>query len=343
MVFQTQPERHNGAMHRSSYIAVVLILLAGCSERPAPVAVEPAAAEESGERTPEKRQSSIEALRRRLDQQRADLDGIVDGYGPTVVGNITDLDVSAEEVLKSLPGVESVERTTSGENPTKRIIHIRDWHFVSKDDYAKDLQDMADNTLSEAEIDARHEELLLDVELVQIEQMALLRLLRRHYGLDHVCIEGVAERDVPIYEAKVRILAKSGEDMAELRDARNELDPVENRELIEQIDVALEQYRQDSLHVGATGQLVLSGEITEIRPSESLEAYLAANPVNDDGTVTLDENAIEQRQDAIVKMLAANNASLIILGGGHDLANNLPPGTEYLRVTTKFYRELRGE
>lgn len=343
MVFQTRAERHNGAMHTSSYIPVILILLAGCTERPAPVAVEPAASEESGERTPEERQSSIEVLRRRLDQQRAELDGIVDGYKPTVVGSITDMGVSAEAILESLPGVVSVERTASGENPTKRIIHIRDWHFVSKEDYAKDLQDIAENTLSEAEIDARCEELLLEVELVQLEQMALLRLLRRHHGLDHVCIEGVTERDVPIYEAKVRILAKFGEDIAELRESKKELDPEQNRELIEQIDVALEQYRQDSLQVGATGQLVLSGEITEIRPSESLEAYLAANPVNDDGSVVLDDRAIEQRQNAIVKTLTVNNASLIILGGGHDLADNLPPDVEYLRVTTDFYAELQGE
>ena len=62
--------------------------------------------------------------------------------------------VPAEAIVKSLPGVVSVERTSSGENPTKRIIHIRDWHFVSKDIYAKDLRDTAENPLSDAEIDA---------------------------------------------------------------------------------------------------------------------------------------------------------------------------------------------
>jgi hypothetical protein len=87
----------------------------------------------------------------------------VDGYQPSVTGNITDLNVLAEEILKSLPGVVSVERMSSGENPTKRIIHIRDWHFVTRDDYAKDLRDTADNPLSDAEIDAQYEQLLLEV------------------------------------------------------------------------------------------------------------------------------------------------------------------------------------
>jgi hypothetical protein len=39
--------------------------------------------------------------------------------------------------------------------------------------------------------------------MVQLEELALLRLLRRHHGLDHICIEGLIERDVSIYEAKV--------------------------------------------------------------------------------------------------------------------------------------------
>jgi hypothetical protein len=95
------------------------------------------------------------------------------------------------------------------------------------------------------------------------------------------------------------------------------------------------------LQLGATGQLVLLDEINEVRPSEKLEAYEAANPINDDGSVLLDQEAIKRRRDAIVNVLTANKVSLIILGGGHVLANNLPPNLEYLRVTTDFYREFQ--
>ena len=69
-----------------------------------------------------------------------------------------------------------------------------------------------------------------------------------------------------------------GEKVSELRDSRDDLDSDEDRELIEQIDAVLEKYRRDTLQLGAAGQMVLSGEITDIRPSESLEAYEDANP-----------------------------------------------------------------
>ena len=162
------------------------ILIVGGGEQPAPVAEEPVTKMQSGERTPEERQSSIEQLRQRLDNDRAKLDAIADTYQPSVTGKITEMNVSAEEILNSLPGVVSVERMSSGENPTRRIIHIRDWHFVTKDDYAKDLRGTAENPLSDAEIDAQYEQLLLEVEMAQLEQLVLLRLLTRHHGLDHI-------------------------------------------------------------------------------------------------------------------------------------------------------------
>ena len=92
-----------------------------------------------------------------------------------------------------------------------------------------------------------------------------------------------------------------GEKVSELRDSRDDLDSDEDRELIEQIDTVLEEYCRDTLQLGAAEQMVLSGEITDIRPSESLEAYEDANPLKD-GTVVLDEKVIERRQDAIVSV-----------------------------------------
>ena len=325
-------------LQHSSYILTLLILIAGCDQQPEQVVEEPI----TTKREQKDRQSSIDELNRRVEEKRATLDAIVDGYEPSVTGNITEMNVSAEEILNSLPGVVSVERMSSGENPTKRIIHIRDWHFVTKADYAKDLRDTAENPLSDAEIDAQYEQLLLEVGMVQLEQLALLRLLRRHHGLVHICIEGLVERDVSIYEAKVRVLRDFGDKISELRESRVDLDDDEDSELIGQIDAVLENYRRDILQLGAAGQMVLSGEITNIRPSESLEAYEQADPLKD-GTVVLDEKVIERRQDAIASVLTANSVSLVILGGAHDLADNLPADVEYLRVTTAFYAEIQDE
>ena len=91
---------------------------------------------------------------------------------------------------------------SSGENPAMRIIHIRDWHVVTNNEYAKDLRDTAENPLSDAESDALYEQLLLEVERVQLEQLLLLRLLTRHHGLDHICIERLVEWGVSIYEGR---------------------------------------------------------------------------------------------------------------------------------------------
>ena len=178
--------------------------------------------------------------------------------------------------------------------------------------------------------------------MIQLEQRDILRLLTRRHGLDHICIVGLVERDVSIYKAKARVLGDFGEKISELHDSRADLEGDEDSELIGQIDAVLKKYRRDVLHLGAAGQIFLSGEITNIRPSESLETYEQADPLKD-GTVVLDEKAIERRQDAIVRVLTANNVSLVILGGAHDLADNLPADVEYLRVTTAFYAEIQGE
>ncbi len=95
--------------------------------------------------------------------------------------------------------------------------------------------------------------------MVQLEQLALLRLLTRHHGLDHICIEGLIERDVSIYKARVRVLGDFGEKMSDLRDSRDDLDGDEDSELIDQIDALLKKYRQDTLQLGAAWQMVLSG------------------------------------------------------------------------------------
>ena len=138
------------------------------------------------------------------------------------------------------------------------------------------------------------------------------------------------------------MLGDYGDKISELRESRADLDGDEDRELIDQIDSVLEKYRRDILQLGAAGQMVLSGERTNIRPSESLEAYEQADPLKD-GTVVLDEKVIERRQDAIASVLTANSVSLVILGGAHDLADNLPADVEYLRVTTAFYAEIQDE
>src|SRR5262245_66447880 len=89
-------------------------------------------------------------------------------------------------LLRQLPGVAHVELAVAVARPSQRIIHLRDWHYVPRDLSALDLRQAHGRELTEAEIDALHEELLLQVELVQLEQAALLRCLARHHGLRRI-------------------------------------------------------------------------------------------------------------------------------------------------------------
>ena len=60
-----------------------------------------------------------------------------------------------------------------------------------------------------------------------------------------------------------------------------------------------------------------------VRPSRGKSADWA-NPVAEDGTVILDHDKIEARQDAQARrLLAGSKFSLIVLGGAHDLSDNL--------------------
>jgi hypothetical protein len=52
------------------------------------------------------------------------------GYVPRVAGSIADPDAQAVDLLKQLPGVARVEVLVTGTEPTRRIIHFRDWGFV---------------------------------------------------------------------------------------------------------------------------------------------------------------------------------------------------------------------
>ena len=102
------------------------------------------------------------------------------------------------------------------------------------------------------------------------------------------------------------------------------------------------------VELGEAGRLLVSGEIEDVLPLEDEELLNAANPVTADGQFRFDALKVQARHDAIVKnVLKEGSFGLIILGGDHDLSENvrrLGEGKcEYVRVTMKRYREVAGE
>ena len=269
---------------------------------------------------------------------------------PDPFTKIDDLSTNIVPLLRQLPNVVEVKHKVLSDKPTHRIIHIADWHFVPKADYAADLRSLSTEPISDEEIARHHAELLDEVELIQNQQIELLRTLIQQHGLKRIHVEGLAEKEEFIFDAKVSALRKIGLELVELRNEKEQLlalgDPdVDTRKIIYGIEEIEAQHRSDLLQLGAAGRLLLNGEIEGVLPLDDADAHAASNPVSDDGLVALDQEKIEAREDAQVRLMLGNGpVAVIILGGAHDLSDNLErlssAKAEYIRVEVKAWKEI---
>lgn len=235
------------------------------------------------------------------------------------------------EVLRSLPGVHSVVVHPASKDATHRIIHIRNWHFVPKADFAADLRSLEGEALSDEKIETRYDEFLAEVDTVQAEQRKLLMSLIEHHRLKQVAIEGLTKHEIAAFEKRIEVL-RDFEKHKPTGDSPIDL-------------FILEMNRHDLLEIGAAGQLYLQGKLGEVLPAEEASALEEANPVSDDGKVVFDEKRNVAREDAVVRtLLKGGPLSVIVMGGAHDLADNaerLSHGTcEVVVVMTKAYRKV---
>jgi hypothetical protein len=279
-------------------------------------------------------------------------------YRPISPGNLDDLSLSAEDILRQIPGVAQVEVLVPAKNPTRRIVHIRDWHSVPKDLYAIDMANAFKRPLSQEEIDLLHQELLLEVELVQLEQVSLLRCLVKHHGLRKVFSEGLTREGKSAYQDTTNALRDNEKRLtAQLDDVRQLIKGMEGRENTDRYQEATaiekeanglcDKLRLDVLELGAPARLLIAGDIEEVLPLEDSNLLGQAKPVTPDGKMKYYPEKVQARRDGQVKAALENGAfSLIILGGSHDLSDSvrrLGKGTcEYIQVTTHRYQQIAG-
>lgn len=64
--------------------------------------------------------------------------------------------------------------------PEVRIIQIADSHFVDKADIKIDMEHAHNKKLSNGEVEEMYKDFLLQVEMVEVEQVGLIRCLRHH-------------------------------------------------------------------------------------------------------------------------------------------------------------------
>jgi hypothetical protein len=238
--------------------------------------------------------------------------------------------------------------------PVRRIIHLRDWHFVPRDVYAIDMNDVHGRELPEAEFEVIHQRLLLEVELVQIEQMAVLRCLIKHHRLKRVFAEGFSPEQLDEYRERIAVLKKMEDE--QIPRIRKQLDDVEKmlkdgfdettHAIKTQLEKMLDDHKHRLLEMGAAGRLLIAGELEEVLPLEDSDALDGASPITANG-VKFDSEKIEVRHDAQVSsVMKEGTVAMIVLGGAHDLSASVRRASEnceYLRVTTRRYGEVVDE
>ncbi len=289
-----------------------------------------------------KHEDHIQRLEREIAEERQ----ASHQYLPKVTGQLDDPTTPVVDLVRQLPGVVDVEVLVTASRPTRRIIHIRDWHFVPRDLYALDLRQAVGRKLADDEVEARHRELLLEVELVQLGQERLLQCLVKDHGLRRLLAEGLTPEGVPNYKEMLGVFKKIDDDLNRLKKANDSLKKrsgVVNR----QVEEMARDHRQRLLEYGAAGRLAMRGEI-EVLPLDDAELLERAKPIKPDGAVEVDPEKLEARHDGQVKRaLASGPCAVLVLGGAHDLSasvRRLGYGTtEYIRVTTKRFKEVMSE
>lgn len=219
-------------------------------------------------------------------------------------------------MLREDPGVHAVTiPLTSETGPV--IVHIRDWHWVPYE-YVLAEGGSADNYLT----------LLEQVEQVQAEQYPLLKKIVAA-GHTDIFGEAITPDVVPIYRSVCRSLWKS---------RRRNPDGV--KELFRAPNV---------LSIGAPGRLLAEGLIERIHATESDATLKLTHPLDDEGhRRDVSSRQMEQREDYMVRqLLKVSGVATIVLGGGHDLADNvrrMAPGEATLVVvTTRRYQRVAGD
>lgn len=288
----------------------------------------------------------------------------VENYRPRTPGRISDLDTQMPDILRQLPGVDAVEVVVKADNLARRIVHLRDWHFVPKDLFAADVQTAAGRDLTPGEVDRLYERHLMEVEAVQLEQVAVLRCLIRHHGLRRVYAEGLTPKDVPNFREQIGVLRGMERDqlprlrgqLAEVRNLLREMDAAgkagtDNYDAARAVEAEvaglIRRHDRRLLELGAAGRLLIAGELEEVLPLDDADLLERGKPVTPDGKVRLNPERVREREDAQVRaLLSGEPVSVIILGGAHDLGGSvrrLGGGRcEYLRVTTEAFARTAG-
>lgn len=96
------------------------------------------------------------------------------------------------------------------------------------------------------------------------------------------------------------------------------------------------------LKLDPAGKLLEEGKLKEFRACESVGLLEDCNPFDEDGKPRdVPEKALEAREHFIVDQVlkGKDKLSVVILGGAHDLSDNVPKGVRLFVVTVNSYQK----
>jgi hypothetical protein len=202
-----------------------------------------------------------------------------------------------------------------------RIVHLCNWHLIPQRDFEAVLK--ADGLRAD-EIDRRFAQHELRVESIQREQYSLMTFLVPELQLRSIHLEGLCDGDAEHFLKRLRQISAAGL----IRNAQPS--KISTMEMI----------RQERLLAGTAGQLLIEG-VLDVLPVEDRGVFEAANPFKSNGGLDNDSLMTELRESAMVRHLIHDGATtFVILGGLHDLSDNIPDDCEYVRIETTRYSQL---
>jgi hypothetical protein len=294
-------------------------------------------------------------LRGRVEKERTVAAEAVEKYQPQDKGRVDDLGRPVADILRQLPGVVNVEVVPAEGKATRRLIHLRDFHHVPRDLFALELR--GQEAISEEEIELRYQEHLLQVELVQVEHLALLGCLARRHGLRRVYVEGMTPEGVTNFREMVAAHKKVETGLYEqLQDVHGILEEAKEgterhakaKEIAREVLGLLDRFQLDVLPLGTAGWLLMFGEVEEVLALDDAKLLEEAKPIDPAGRYHLDAAKLSARHGGQVRAALKDGAfALVLLVGAHDLTDNVRRYAgglcEYLRVTTRGYQEFPRE
>lgn len=212
--------------------------------------------------------------------------------------------------LKNLPGVESAKVVVACPDPRLTVIHLRDWHFIEFPEFKADVEDEVAPEL----LNAQYILFAREVQSVQDQQELFLSAMASA-GHKDVWLEGL----IPEFEGVFQHICHAA--------ARNGLYEMPN-----------------PISVGAAARLFVRQQI-RVHALDTDQGLRLTTPLDAMGRLREVSDAdIEKRENLMIRQLQdRTGVAIVVLGGGHDLSNNLPADVRLITVTVKGYRQASGE